>query len=101
MFSFAIWDENEVLFFVQEIALELNHFIILISIIIFILHLKQRLFDSILKINTNQEAFSEYLIFQYSISNNTLFDQIFQLQPGHFLEIKNSKINIQPYWDII
>ena len=52
------------------------------------------------EINTNQEAFSEYLIFQYSISNNTLFDQIFQLQPGHFLEIKNSKINLQPYWDI-
>ena len=99
MFSLLFGMKMRVLFCARD-RLELNHFIILISTIILFASEAKALIPFLNEINTNQEAFSEYLIFQYSISNNTLFDQIFQLQPGHFLEIKNSKINLQPYWDI-
>ena len=101
MFSFAIWDEKEGSLFCarDRFGIKPFHYTHIENNFYFASEAKA-LIPFLKEINTNQEAFSEYLIFQYSISNNTLFDQIFQLQPGHFLEIKNSKINIQPYWDI-
>ena len=101
MFSFAIWDEKEGSLFCarDRFGIKPFHYTHIDNNFYFASEAKA-LIPFLKEINTNQEAFSEYLIFQYSISNNTLFDQIFQLQPGHFLEIKNGKINIQPYWDI-
>lgn len=52
------------------------------------------------KLNTN--TLSDYLVFQMSIDDNTLFKDIYKLEPGCNLvfDIPNNKISIKKYWDI-
>ena len=52
------------------------------------------------EIKTKDEAFAEYLTFQYTIGEKTLFEGINQLLPGHALLVENKKIKIWRYWDI-
>ena len=46
-------------------------------------------------IKTNNEAFAEYLTFQYTIGEKTLFDGVYQLLPGHALKIKDGDLIIK------
>jgi hypothetical protein len=46
----------------------------------------------------NSKAIMEYLIFQFSISPNTLIKDIFILKPWTFLEFYWWKYNIQSFW---
>jgi asparagine synthase (glutamine-hydrolysing) len=52
------------------------------------------------EIRTNEAAFAEYLTFQYTIGEKTLFDGIYQLLPGHALSIENGQLHIWRYWDV-
>ena len=52
-----------------------------------------------------QPKFSEQTLMhifthQYPLSNQSLFSEIEQLPPGHFMMVNDSGITIQSYWDI-
>jgi asparagine synthase (glutamine-hydrolysing) len=51
-------------------------------------------------IKTNSKALAEYLTFQYTISDATMFEGIEQLMPGHYLTVQRGTIQITKYWDI-
>lgn len=51
-------------------------------------------------IETNSEALAEYVTFQYTIGEQTLFDGIRTLLPGHALTVENGVVNIFRYWDV-
>lgn len=51
-------------------------------------------------IKTNSKALAEYLTFQYTISEATMFEGIEQLMPGHYLTVQRGIIQISKYWDI-
>jgi asparagine synthase (glutamine-hydrolysing) len=51
-------------------------------------------------IKTNSKALAEYLTFQYTISEATMFEGIEQLMPGHYLTVQRGTIQITKYWDI-
>ena len=46
------------------------------------------------------EALAEYLTFQYTIGERTLFKGVHQLLPGHWLSIENESVKIARYWDV-
>jgi asparagine synthase (glutamine-hydrolysing) len=48
----------------------------------------------------NLNALDQIFTFPSIVSPNTIFKNIFSLQPGHFLRIKNSDVNIIKYWDL-
>ena len=52
------------------------------------------------QIKTNKQALAEYFTFQFNLGKGTLFDSIYQLQPGHFITIKQGNFCIEKYWDI-
>jgi asparagine synthase (glutamine-hydrolysing) len=51
-------------------------------------------------IETDPDALAEYLTFQYSISNQTLFKGIQQLLPAHQMVVQDGVIRIERYWDV-
>ena len=52
------------------------------------------------EIETDPEALAEYLIFQYPISNRTLFRHVTQLLPGHALTVDRGQVRSWRYWDV-
>lgn len=46
----------------------------------------------------NIHALQNYLSFQYGVPNDTFFENIYCLQPGHYLKFKDGKLEITRYW---
>lgn len=52
------------------------------------------------EIETESSVLTEYLTFQNTLGNKTMFTGIMQLMPGQLIRIANQHINIEQYWDI-
>lgn len=51
-------------------------------------------------IATDSEALAEYLTFQHTIGDKTLFEGINQVLPGHCLIAENGRVETKRYWDV-
>jgi asparagine synthase (glutamine-hydrolysing) len=101
MFSFALWDEKNHKLFCARDRFGIKPFYYLIHDNVFYFASEAKaLLPFVPEIKTNPSALSEYLTFQYTIGEKTLFEGIKQLLPGHYLTIENSEISIKRYWDI-
>jgi len=49
----------------------------------------------------DKTALWSYLAYQYSLGENTLFQGVKKLLPGHILLLNEKKITIYKYWDIV
>lgn len=101
MFSFAIWDNvNNVLFCARDrFGIKPFYYLYQDNIFYFSSEVKS-LIPFLNKLEEDIDAITEYLIFQYPISENTMIKNIKQLLPAHTLEIKKYSINIQKYWEL-
>lgn len=101
MFAFAIWDEAKKRLFCARDRFGIKPFY-------YNKNQEQFAFASEMKallplvssIETNQEALSEYLTFQYTLGSETLFKNLHQLMPGHLLIYQNGDLSIKKYWDV-
>ncbi len=84
MFAFAIWDEqNKRLFCARDrFGVKPFYFTNKDEQFVFASEMKA-LLPFLDTIETNYEALSEYLTFQYTLDKETLFKRIHQLMPGH------------------
>lgn len=48
----------------------------------------------------NDKALKMYLIFQYSVFEETFFKNVFKLKPGHYFKYKNGKLTIKEYFEV-
>jgi asparagine synthase (glutamine-hydrolysing) len=101
MFAFALWDEKKqrLLCARDRFGIKPFYYCIVDNIFYFASEAKA-LLPFLPSIKTNEPALAEYLTFQYTIGEKTLFEGINQLLPGHILIIKDGKINVKKYWDI-
>jgi asparagine synthase (glutamine-hydrolysing) len=101
MFSFAIWDEkNQALYCARDrFGIKPFYYCVLGDIFYFASEAKA-LLPFLNEIRTNKDALAEYLTFQYTIGEKTLFSGIKQLLPGHALVVKNGNIKKWRYWDV-
>ncbi|MTI29644.1 asparagine synthase (glutamine-hydrolyzing), partial [Xanthovirga aplysinae] len=53
-----------------------------------------------LSVTYNYNGISSYLSYRYPIGNQTLFDDIFSLKPGYYLEIQEGKVNEKQYYEL-
>jgi asparagine synthase (glutamine-hydrolysing) len=51
-------------------------------------------------VETDREGFAEYVTFQYTINERTLFQGVQQLAPGHMLVVENGRVSVKRYWDV-
>ena len=101
MFAFALWDEaGGTLFCARDrFGIKPFYYTIVGNTFYFASEVKA-LLPFVEVIDTDIEAFKDYLTFQFCLDGKTLFRGIREIPPGHFLEIKNGHIRIQRYWQI-
>ncbi len=101
MFSFGLWDEGTKKLFCARDRFGIKPFYYLIKDDCFYFSSEAKaLLPFLNNIELDEDAFAEYLTFQYTIGEKTLFKGIKQLMPGHYIEIEKGKINIERYWDV-
>lgn len=101
MFAYALWDERKkrLVLSRDRFGIKPLYYAVVDNLFVFASEAKA-LLPFLPSISTNSDALAEYLTFQYSISDKTLFEGINQVMPGHSLIIENGMITVEKYWDI-
>lgn len=101
MFAYALWDakKNRLVLSRDRFGIKPLYYAVVDNLFVFASEAKA-LLPFLPSISTNSDALAEYLTFQYSISNKTLFEGINQVMPGHSIVIENGAISVEKYWDI-
>ena len=107
MFAFILWDNNKKELFVvrDRLGIKPLHFSQLTDgSIVFGSELKVLRQHPLCSSQVSSEAIEDYLTFGYVPDPRTIFDNVYKLEAGHYLHLKqsNSTQNIQPvqYWDL-
>ena len=101
MFAFALWDEKRNRMFCARDRFGIKPFYYaVIDGTFYCASEAKALLPFLPEIDTDPNAFAEYLTFQYTIGEQTLFKHIKQLLPGHALTIENGQLKTWRYWDV-
>ena len=101
MFAFSIWDEKQKKLFCARDRFGIKPFYYTVIDGSFYFASEIKAFMPFLPdIETDTSAFTEYLTFQYTIGEQTLFKGVKELLPGHTLVIENDVIKVRRYWDV-
>lgn len=101
MFAFALWDEksNRLLAARDRFGIKPFYYTIQKNEFYFASEAKA-LLPFLEFIDTDPDALAQYLTFQYTIDELTLFKGINQLLPGHTLVVENGAVSVKRYWDV-
>ena len=101
MFAFALWDEScKRLFCARDrFGIKPFYYVEVDGILYFASEVKA-LLPFLPDIGTDADALAQYLIFQYTIGEHTLFKGVKQLLPGHALKVEEGKVTVWRYWDV-
>ncbi len=100
MFSIAIWDlVSKELFITRDFfGIKPMYYTQVGNDLVFGSEIKCILTHPNVKKELNIHALQNYLSFQYGVPNDTFFENIYCLQPGHYLKFKDGKLEITRYW---
>ncbi len=99
MFAFAIWDGDRLFAARDRLGIKPFYFTTVGQDFAFASEVKA-LLPFLPEVETDADALAEYLIFQYPISNRTLFRHVTQLLPGYTLTVERGQVRTRRYWDV-
>ena len=99
MFAFALWDGNRLFAARDRFGIKPFYYAIVEGVLYFASEMKA-LLPVLPDIATDADALAEYMTFQYTIGEKTLFRGIHQLLPGHALTVENGVPHVFRYWDV-
>jgi asparagine synthase (glutamine-hydrolysing) len=101
MFAFAVWDDRRRRLFCarDRFGIKPFYYAVIGDVFVFASEAKA-LLPFLPQIETDSDALAEYLTFQYTIGETTLFRGVKQLLPGHALTIEHGVIRVWRYWDV-
>lgn len=101
MYATAIWEPSERRFFAFRDRFGIKPFYYAVANGCFYFASEAKsLLPFLSSIKTNAAALDEYLTFQYTLGDDTLFEGIKELKPGHSIEVSGGLVRIKKYWDI-
>lgn len=101
MFAFAIWDESRQRLFCARDRFGIKPFYYtIVGDTLFFASEAKALVPFLPEISTDPSALAEYLTFQFTIGEHTLFRDIKQLLPAHALIIQDGRVAVRRYWDV-
>ena len=101
MFAFALWDEHDGSVFCARDRFGIKPFYYTVVDGVFYFASEAKALVPFLKdITTDAKALAEYLTFQFTIGERTLFEGIKQLLPGHALRVRDGRVDVSRYWDV-
>jgi asparagine synthase (glutamine-hydrolysing) len=101
MFAFAIWDEQHQRLFCARDRFGIKPFYhCVVDDVFYFASEAKALLPFLPEIATDRSALAEYLTFQYTIGEKTLFEGIRQLLPAHALSVEDGRIKTWRHWDV-
>lgn len=102
MFAFAVWDKHErTLTLARDRAgIKPLYFAQVGENFIFASEIKAILAAKLFRPELDLEALHQYLTFLWAVPPHTLFKNIWQLPPAHFLTWKDGEIITKEWWDV-
>ena len=102
MFAFAVWDEREkTLTLVRDRAgIKPLYYAKIGNEFVFASEIKAILAAKIFKAELDLEGFNQFLTFLWTVPPHTLFQNVYQLPPAHFLVWRSGEIKINEWWDL-
>ncbi|MBI1385101.1 MAG: asparagine synthase (glutamine-hydrolyzing) [Rhizobiales bacterium] len=99
MFAFAIWDGRRLLAARDRFGIKPFYYTVVDGVFYFASEIKA-LLPMLDEVATDSEALAEYMTFQYTIGERTLFKNVRQLLPGHGLVVEKGEVKVFRYWDV-
>ena len=102
MFAFAIWDNSErsLLLARDRAGIKPLYHSVDGSQFVFGSEIKALLASGSVKAQLDHESLSQFLTFLWPVPPKTMFRDVQQLSPGHFLIWKNGNYTISEWWDL-
>lgn len=102
MFAFAIWDKhkNEFLLARDRLGIKPLYYTFTDNGIVFGSEIKSLLQVEGVNAEVNRSLIDSYMSVGYCPTNETIFKNIYKLQPGYYLTIRNDQVDIRQYWDM-
>lgn len=101
MFAFALWDEEKSTLFCarDRFGIKPFYYTVLNGVFYCASEIKA-LLPFVEEVETDLESLNDYLTFQFTLGDKTLFKGIKKLEPGHSLTISRGEITINKYWEV-
>jgi len=101
MYAFAIWDEAEQALFLarDRFGIKPLYYAIVDDVLHFASEAKA-LLPFLPAIETDIEGFRDYLTFQFCLAGKTLFKDVNELLPGHYLRATGGSASPRRYWEV-
>jgi asparagine synthase (glutamine-hydrolysing) len=101
MFAFALWDDRQHRLVAARDRFGIKPFYYAeVGDVLYFASEAKALVPFLPSIETDADALAQYLTFQYSIDELTLFKGVKQLLPGHRLVVSGGRVDVQRYWDV-
>lgn len=101
MFAFALWDEEKQKLFCARDPFGIKPFYYLIQEDTFYFASEAKaLLPFLPSIETDRDAFNDYLVFQFCLEGRTLFKDIFELRPAHCISVSDGQVHMRRYWQV-
>ena len=102
MFAFAIWDERKRSLFLarDRVGIKPLFYRLEGDRLLFASEIKSILQDPAVPRDIDLQALDAYVALSYSMAPRTIFREISQLLPGHFLVWEDGKVRFERYWDL-
>jgi asparagine synthase (glutamine-hydrolysing) len=99
MFAFALWDGEKLFAARDRFGIKPLYYAVVDGVFYFASEIKA-LLPVLPEISTDPSALAEYLTFQYTIGDRSLFKHVHVLLPGHALILESGQLRVFRYWDI-
>lgn len=101
-FAFAIWDaKKKELFLARDrVGIRPLYYTVLDDTLIFGSEIKSIFMNEQVPRRIDPIALDQIFTFWTTLTPRTVFDNIYELPPGHYLEVSNAQVKTEKYWDL-
>jgi len=100
MFAFAIWDDRKKQLFCARDRFGIKPFYYAFKDGCFYFASEAKALLPFINKELDYEALKEYLFFQFYLDGKTLFKDIKELLPAHYLVVNQDGIKVKKYWEV-
>jgi asparagine synthase (glutamine-hydrolysing) len=102
MFAFGIWDapKRRLLLVRDRLGVKPLYWTRVGDTVLFASEIKALLASGMVPVAANRAALPEVLATRYTSGDDTLFEGIYKLLPGHRLVFENGAVAVEKYWDL-
>ena len=102
MFAFAVWDRRlkRLLLVRDRLGIKPVYYYVGKDFFVFASEIKSLLQHPRVPREVNREALDLYLALRYVPGPQTMFKNIFKLQPGHWMTVDANGVKVAKYWDL-